>query len=409
MPLTLDGLKACKTIRTEMNRLVNVTLCFSANQALLAAKAGATFISPFVGRIDDIGSDGMELIAEIRQIYDNYDFATEILVASVRTVNHVKQAALIGADVVTAPPAMLKALVKPSADRQGAGGSSSPTGPRPARRSPDVRAWTPPRSPGPFSRRSTAAARSSRSPAQDAGFSETDAYAVTAELRALRIARGEKPVGRKIGFTNRNIWAEYGVYQPIWGDIYDTTVRDVRRAIGSRFRSCRSRASSRKSCSGWDAISRPAWASQRSHRRSSWVAHGFEFVQSIFPGWRFQVADCVADGGLHGRLFIGPRRELSDDQRGTLASRPVAPEDQAKQERRHESTPVSAQTCSTGRSRRWRIWSRCLAKDALNPPLRAGEIVTTGTLTRAFPVLSGERWSTEIKGIDLPGLSVEIA
>jgi len=112
VPLTLDGLKACKTIRTEMNRLVNVTLCFSANQALLAAKAGASFISPFVGRLDDIGIDGMELIQEIRQIYDNYDFQTEILVASARTVNHVKQAALIGADVVTAPPATLKALVK---------------------------------------------------------------------------------------------------------------------------------------------------------------------------------------------------------------------------------------------------------------------------------------------------------
>ena len=112
VPLTLDGLKACKTIRTEMNRLVNVTLCFSANQALLAAKAGASFISPFVGRLDDIGLDGMELIQEIRQIYDNYDFQTEILVASARTVNHVKQAALIGADVVTAPPATLKALVK---------------------------------------------------------------------------------------------------------------------------------------------------------------------------------------------------------------------------------------------------------------------------------------------------------
>jgi len=111
VPLTLDGLKACKTIRTEMKRMVNVTLCFSANQALLAAKAGASFISPFVGRIDDTGSDGMELISEIRTIYDNYDFKTEILTASVRTVNHVKQAALIGADVITAPPATLKALV----------------------------------------------------------------------------------------------------------------------------------------------------------------------------------------------------------------------------------------------------------------------------------------------------------
>ncbi|MCO5080761.1 MAG: fructose-6-phosphate aldolase [Rhizobiaceae bacterium] len=111
VPLTLDGLKACKTIRTELNRMVNVTLCFSANQALLAAKAGATFISPFVGRLDDMGIDGMDLIAEIKQIYDNYNFETEILTASVRTVNHVKQAALIGADVITAPPATLRALV----------------------------------------------------------------------------------------------------------------------------------------------------------------------------------------------------------------------------------------------------------------------------------------------------------
>ena len=111
VPLTLDGLKACKAIRSD-GRLVNVTLCFSANQALLAAKAGASFISPFIGRIDDIGIDGMELISEIRTIYDNYEFDTEILAASIRTVNHVKQAALIGADVITAPPATLKALVK---------------------------------------------------------------------------------------------------------------------------------------------------------------------------------------------------------------------------------------------------------------------------------------------------------
>jgi transaldolase len=111
VPLTLDGLRACKAITSD-GRQVNVTLCFSANQALLAAKAGATFISPFIGRIDDIGIDGMELIAEIKQIYDNYDYPTEILTASVRTVNHVKQAALIGAHVITAPPATLKALVK---------------------------------------------------------------------------------------------------------------------------------------------------------------------------------------------------------------------------------------------------------------------------------------------------------
>ena len=111
LPLTLDGLKACKALTSDGHK-TNVTLCFSANQALLAAKAGATFISPFIGRLDDIAFDGMELIREIRQIYDNYDFKTEILAASIRTVNHVKQAALIGADVATVPPATLRALVK---------------------------------------------------------------------------------------------------------------------------------------------------------------------------------------------------------------------------------------------------------------------------------------------------------
>jgi transaldolase len=110
LPLTLDGLKACKTLTGEGTQ-VNVTLCFSANQALLAAKAGATFISPFIGRLDDIHLDGMELIHEIRQIYDNYLFDTEILAASIRTPNHVKLCALAGADVMTAPPAVIKSLV----------------------------------------------------------------------------------------------------------------------------------------------------------------------------------------------------------------------------------------------------------------------------------------------------------
>ncbi len=110
VPLTLDGLKACKTLTGEGTQ-VNVTLCFSANQALLAAKAGATFISPFIGRLDDIHLDGMELIHEIRQIYDNYLFDTEILAASIRTPNHVRLCALAGADVMTAPPAVIKSLV----------------------------------------------------------------------------------------------------------------------------------------------------------------------------------------------------------------------------------------------------------------------------------------------------------
>jgi transaldolase len=109
VPLTLDGLKTCKALTSE-GTMVNVTLCFSANQALLAGKAGASFISPFVGRHDDVGYPGMELIADIRMIYDNYDFGTEILVASVRSPIHVHESAKLGADVMTAPPAVIRQL-----------------------------------------------------------------------------------------------------------------------------------------------------------------------------------------------------------------------------------------------------------------------------------------------------------
>ncbi len=109
VPLTWDGLKACKVF-SDAGHMVNVTLCFSANQAILAAKAGATFISPFVGRLDDINLDGLQLISDIRTIYDNYGYETQILAASVRTANHISECAKIGADVVTAPASVIKAM-----------------------------------------------------------------------------------------------------------------------------------------------------------------------------------------------------------------------------------------------------------------------------------------------------------
>lgn len=117
LPLTREGLVACRTLSGEGTK-TNVTLCFSANQAMLAAKAGASFISPFIGRLDDYGFDGMELIREIRAVYDNYGFDTEILAASIRTTTHVKEAALIGADCATIPPAIFGELFKhPLTDR----------------------------------------------------------------------------------------------------------------------------------------------------------------------------------------------------------------------------------------------------------------------------------------------------
>jgi transaldolase len=117
VPLTIDGLKTCKALTAD-GTMVNVTLCFTANQALLAAKAGATFISPFVGRLDDIGTEGMEMVSDIRLIYDNYGYETQILVASIRHPVHVFQSAKIGADVITAPPAVIRQLFNhPLTDR----------------------------------------------------------------------------------------------------------------------------------------------------------------------------------------------------------------------------------------------------------------------------------------------------
>jgi transaldolase len=110
VPLTWDGLKACRAL-SDAGHMVNVTLCFSPVQAMMAAKAGATFISPFIGRLDDIGQDGMELIREIRTIYDNYDYRTQILAASIRHVTHVRDAALAGADVATLPPSVFRTLL----------------------------------------------------------------------------------------------------------------------------------------------------------------------------------------------------------------------------------------------------------------------------------------------------------
>ena len=110
VPLTWDGLKACRALAND-GLMVNVTLCFSPVQAMMAAKAGAAFISPFIGRLDDAGQNGMDLIREIRMIYDNYDYRTEILAASIRGVPHVREAALAGSDVATVPPSVFKALI----------------------------------------------------------------------------------------------------------------------------------------------------------------------------------------------------------------------------------------------------------------------------------------------------------
>jgi len=240
------------------------------------------------------------------------------------------------------------------------------------------------------------------------GFDKQGAYAVTAVLRELRLARGEKPIGRKIGFTNRNIWAEYGVYEPIWGDVYDSTVRDVATAARIKVSHLPEPRIEPEIVLGIGRDIHPDMAIEDVAASIDWVAHGFEIVQSIYPGWRFATADCIADGGLHGALFVGPRRSVEESVRGQLAAALsgltiVLSRNGAVIDNGSGSNVLDGPIQAVGHL------SKVLSGDRINPPLRKGELVTTGTLTRAFPIAPGERWSTTIDGFELPGLSVEIA
>lgn len=239
-------------------------------------------------------------------------------------------------------------------------------------------------------------------------FDQGAAYAVTAALRALRTTRGETPVGRKIGFTNRNIWPEYGIYQPIWGDVYDSTAREIGdggRVEASHLPEPRIEP---EIVLGLERDVDASMSVAEIEAAIGWVAHGFEIVQSVYPGWRFKVADCIADGGLHGALHVGPRRMLGADERAGLSGALSALS--ITLSRNGETVDTgSGSNVLDGPIHALAHLAGVLARDPANPPLRAGELVTTGTLTRAFPVAPGERWSTRIEGYPLPGLLVEIA
>jgi len=239
------------------------------------------------------------------------------------------------------------------------------------------------------------------------GFDLAAAYRAAAELRRLRQARGERPVGRKIGFTNRGIWDEYGVFQPIWGDMWEGTVHAAAAGGTIAVSHLPEPRIEPEIVLGLDRDLSPGMSVAELAGSVAWVAHGFEIVQSIFPAWRFGAADCVADGGLHGALYVGPRRLLAPDERPGL---PVALA-RLKLTLLRNGDEVDAGTGANvldGPVEALAHLVGVLAGDPDNPPLRAGEIVTTGTVTRAFPVAPGERWSTVIAGGDLPGLSVAI-
>ena len=239
-------------------------------------------------------------------------------------------------------------------------------------------------------------------------FNLDDAYRVTAAVRKMRETRGELPMGRKIGFTNRTIWAEYNVYEPIWGYVYNRTVHNLSE-IGDTF-SLEGLAEPRIEP---EIIFKLAVAPAPSMDETAllacidWVGHGFEVVQSIFPGWKFSAPDTVAAFGLHGALLIGPRHSIAthaEDWNRTLSTFEVdLKRDGAVLDHGRATDllggPVSALSHLVD----------LLAHDQVNPPLAAGEIVTTGTLTRALPVSAGETWTTELTGVGLDGICVRFA
>jgi 2-oxo-3-hexenedioate decarboxylase len=238
-------------------------------------------------------------------------------------------------------------------------------------------------------------------------FTAREAYRVTAALRRLREEDGAASIGRKIGFTNRGIWSEYGVYEPIWGDVYDTTASEIPADGVIRVSHLPEPRIEPEIMFGLADDLRPGMNEREILAALAWVAHGFEIVHSIFPGWRFTVADCIADGGLHGALVVGPRRAIHADEREALFE--ALPSFAIALHRNGEEADTGkGANVLDGPLSALKHLVEVLGSDDLNPPLRAGELVTTGTLTRAFPVTAGEKWSTTLSGIDLPGLAITI-
>jgi 2-keto-4-pentenoate hydratase len=240
------------------------------------------------------------------------------------------------------------------------------------------------------------------------GFGIADGYRVAGELRRLRVARGERPVGRKIGFTNRGIWHEYGVFQPIWGDVYATTLHDVQPGATVRISHLREPRIEPEIVLGVDRDLLPGMAIADIEGSIAWVAHGFEIVQSAFPGWKFAVADCIADGGLHGALAVGPRHMLAPGERPGLAAALAGLNVSLSRNGQPVDTGVGANALD-GPVHALRHLVEALATEPDGLPLRAGDLVTTGTLTRAFPIAPGETWSTAVSAYPLPGLGVTFA
>jgi 2-oxo-3-hexenedioate decarboxylase len=238
-------------------------------------------------------------------------------------------------------------------------------------------------------------------------YPELDAaagYRAAARLHAARLARGWKPVGRKIGFTNRTIWKRYGVYEPMWGIVYDRTLITARadRAAVPLAGLAQPRIEPELCCRLKSPP--PAGAShERLLESIEWVAHAVEIVQCHHPGWRVRIADCTADNGLHGRLVLGSPVPL--EKLPGLAARLPSMEVTLAREGRVVDRGTGSNVLDSPLNA-LAFLVEVLAAQPGAPPLAAGEIVTTGTLTDAHPVKPGETWTTSFSGLPLAGLTL---
>ena len=236
-----------------------------------------------------------------------------------------------------------------------------------------------------------------------AGFDLPAAYKVTAEIRRMRMGRGETPIGRKIGFTNRVLWDEYGVHAPIWGDMYDSTVSELAQEV--RLAPFAEPKIEPEVAFGLSAAPEAGMDEDALLGCIGWAALGFEIVHSIFPGWRFEPADTIAGFGMHGVFVLGERVDLDKRpiSRAALADFSLSLlRDGTKVDEGHASDVLGGPLTAL------RHLVELLARDPDNPALAAGEIVTTGSLTRAFDIRPGETWETRIDGLPLPDLQLRV-
>jgi 2-oxo-3-hexenedioate decarboxylase len=239
-------------------------------------------------------------------------------------------------------------------------------------------------------------------------FDLHDAYRVAARVTELRTTRGERVVGWKIGFTNRTIWDEYGVHAPIWGPLYDSTVQRLGQEDRPARCPIRNLVEPRIEPEVVFRIATPPHPDMDEQELLSSidaVGHGFEIVQSLFPGWRFQAADTVAAFALHGRYCCGPLSAIEAVDRSEWLARLADFEIVLSCNGTEIDRGVSANVLG-GPLSALRHFVRGLAETPLCGAIRSGDLVTTGTITRAFPVQPGERWSTEVVGLPLPGLDL---